>query len=112
MRRHPERKGHFLPNTLKGVCLFSWWAEKGDNYLFNVGLTLPCMCLLADLLHVLSITYLLYYFTSHVYAAKRVVVFDDPLMVFMPCIVSQIEPQIRNMIAVPLGEETYLCGTA
>lgn len=112
MRQQPEREGHFLPNILQAVCLFRWWAEKGENYLLNDGLTLPCRCLLADLLHALSIIYLLWYFTGHVHAAKNVVVSDDPLMVSMPCIVPQLGSQNRNMIAVPLGEETYLCGIA
>lgn len=91
MRKHPERKGHFLPNILKVVCLFRWWAEKEHNYLLNDGLTLPCRCLLADLLHALSIIYLLCYFTSHVHAAKSVVVSDDLLWFSCPVLYCSLD---------------------
>lgn len=78
---------------------------------FLNGLVLPCRSLLAASLHTLSVTYLLCYFTSHVHDAKSVaVVYDDPLMVFMPCIAWQ--SQNRNRIVVHLGEETCCRGTA
>lgn len=80
-RKRPERKGHFLPNIL-GVSIQIVGREGAQ--LFN-GLVLPCTSLLAAFLHTLSITYLLWYFTSHVHDAKSVaVVYDDLLMVFMP----------------------------
>lgn len=71
---------------------------KEGAWLCN-GLVLPCRSFLAAFLHTLAITHLLCFFTSHVHNAQSVaVVYGDPLMVFMPCIVWQ--PQKRNMIEV------------